>query len=519
MKSARVLGILVLALGLMVWAAAPSHAGAVGTGFTYQGRLIDGNDVADGLYDFQFKLYDNLIIGLSNQVGDDVNRPDVDVIDGYFTVYLDFGEAVFDGNACWLEIGVRPGELEDPNVFTILEPRQKITPAPYAIYALNGGGGNGHSLDAADGDPVDAVYVDNEGNVGIGTKNPQVRLSLGAEIPPTPKKLAIWDGLNDFYGFGADWGKITIYANDDEKMAILNTGNVGIGTTAPGQKLDVDHGNIVVQGTGSFDSIGEEGTVYLGSIHNYIKAVYGFGVKVGAYGPGDILSIRELSGRVGIGTTEPCEALEVRGAIMSSGTGAAPSIRLKNTGAGADEWRITSYDDGRLLFWNKASLENRMAIDGDGKVSVKVLEITGGSDVSEQFEITTADAKSPPSAGMVVSIDPENPGDLVVSTEAYDRRVAGIISGAGGVKPGMLMGQKGSKADGANPVALTGRVYCWADASNNPIEPGDLLTTSDTPGHAMKVGDYGKAQGAVLGKAMTPLAEGKGLVLILVTLQ
>ena len=97
--------------------------------------------------------------------------------------------------------------------------------------------------------------------------------------------------------------------------------------------------------------------------------------------------------------------------------------------------------------------------------------------------------------------------------------MAGIISGAGGVKPGMLMGQKGSSADGAFPVALTGRVYVWADASNGPIQPGDLLTTTDAPGHAMKVTDYARAHGAIIGKAMTSLQEGTGLVLVLVALQ
>ena len=120
---------------------------------------------------------------------------------------------------------------------------------------------------------------------------------------------------------------------------------------------------------------------------------------------------------------------------------------------------------------------------------------------------------------MVVSIDPESPGNLVVSNRAYDRKVAGIISGAGGVKPGMLMGQKGSKADGTRPVALTGRVFCRADASDFHIEPGDLVTTSVTPGHAMKVTDYAKTQGAILGKAMTKLEKGQGLVLVLVSLQ
>jgi hypothetical protein len=68
-------------------------------------------------------------------------------------------------------------------------------------------------------------------------------------------------------------------------------------------------------------------------------------------------------------------------------------------------------------------------------------------------------------------------------------------------------------------VALTGRVYVLADAAHGTIEPGDLLTTSDTPGHAMKVSDHAKAQGAILGKAMSELTHGKGMVLVLVTLQ
>jgi hypothetical protein len=155
----------------------------------------------------------------------------------------------------------------------------------------------------------------------------------------------------------------------------------------------------------------------------------------------------------------------------------------------------------------------------DGTAMTKVLEITGGSDLSEQFEIHPYESGLAPSPGMVVSIDPEGEGGLVVSREACDRRVAGIISGAGGVQPGMLMGQKGSKADGSTPVALTGRVYCWADASDGAIQPGDLLTTSDTPGHAMKVTDYTKARGAILGKAMSSLEQGRGLLLVLVTLQ
>jgi hypothetical protein len=147
------------------------------------------------------------------------------------------------------------------------------------------------------------------------------------------------------------------------------------------------------------------------------------------------------------------------------------------------------------------------------------LRITGGSDLSEPFDIRPSSRGILPSPGMLVSIDQEQPGRLSISSEAYDRKVAGIISGAGGIRPGMVMGQDGTIADGANPVALSGRVYCLVDAGFGAIQPGDLLTTSETPGHAMRVADYPRAQGAVIGKAMTPLDKGKGLVLVLVSLQ
>ncbi|HZB13423.1 MAG TPA: hypothetical protein VE467_10360, partial [Chryseolinea sp.] len=119
----------------------------------------------------------------------------------------------------------------------------------------------------------------------------------------------------------------------------------------------------------------------------------------------------------------------------------------------------------------------------------------------------------------VVSISSDNSGQLHISKKAYDKTVAGIISGAGGIQPGMLMGQEGTIANGKHPVALTGRVYCLVDASYGEIKPGDLLTTSPTLGHAMKVTDHDAGRGATIGKAMTSMQNGKGLVLVLVSLQ
>jgi hypothetical protein len=150
-----------------------------------------------------------------------------------------------------------------------------------------------------------------------------------------------------------------------------------------------------------------------------------------------------------------------------------------------------------------------------GTTTTAVLEITGGSDLSERFDVVGARVEP----GYTVCIDAEAPGRLVVSTRAYDRTVAGVVSGAGGVNPGMVMGQDGTAADGQWPVALTGRVWVWCDATGALIEPGDLLTTSAVEGHAMKAVDDAAVRGAVLGKAMTALPEGRGLVLVLVALQ
>jgi hypothetical protein len=143
------------------------------------------------------------------------------------------------------------------------------------------------------------------------------------------------------------------------------------------------------------------------------------------------------------------------------------------------------------------------------------MTIRGGADVAEPFEMTKPEEMEP---GTVVVIDPDNVGQLRVSSSSYDTRVAGIISGAGGVKPGLRLHQEGIM-EGDHHVALCGRVYVKADASFGKIAPGDLLTTSSTPGHAMKVRDHEKAQGAILGKAMSSLEKDTGLVLVLVTLQ
>jgi hypothetical protein len=149
---------------------------------------------------------------------------------------------------------------------------------------------------------------------------------------------------------------------------------------------------------------------------------------------------------------------------------------------------------------------------GGGVVQVPVLEIMG-ADIAEKFP---ASEKLEP--GMVVAIDPRNAGKLCLARGAYNRCVAGVVSGANNFSAGAVLGNLPGHED-APPVALSGRVYVQCDASAGAIEPGDLLTTSETPGYAMKATDRDRSHGAVIGKAMERLENGRGLVLALVNLQ
>lgn len=240
---------------------------------------------------------------------------------------------------------------------------------------------------------------------------------------------------------------------------------------------------------------------------------------------GSSVSTVTSNGKVGIGMAPTGAALAVKGGVEirnESDIGKTVFLGYNHT---QDFLFLTSFDQATSTprditlngrFVGVGTLDPQVKLHVVGTTRTNVLEITGGSDLAEPFDIQAEVALLP---GMLVAIDPDRPGQLKVASQAYDRTVAGVVSGAGGVNPGMLMGQKGSVADGSHPVALTGRVFALADASAGPIQPGDLLTTSSLPGHAMKVSDHSKAQGAVIGKAMTPLAEGQGLVLVLVSLQ
>jgi hypothetical protein len=241
----------------------------------------------------------------------------------------------------------------------------------------------------------------------------------------------------------------------------------------------------------------------------------------------DLFSVG-ANGNVGIGTNVPAHRLTITGGPAWTTESWKGALELENGAAIA--WQANTagqyfgigHTNGGFYFFRTTSKPatggtqsvHDLTIRDDGTVAVRTLEIMG-ADLAESFEVGSAAAKP----GLVVSIDPRHEGGLVVSDRPYDRRVAGVISGAGGIEPGVVMGRSIPFSRDAHPVALSGRVYCWVDTSNGPVQAGDLLTTSSVPGHAMKVTDHAKAQGAIIGKAMGELASGSELVLVLVALQ
>ena len=209
---------------------------------------------------------------------------------------------------------------------------------------------------------------------------------------------------------------------------------------------------------------------------------------------------------------------------FGGGYGGAALVAESTNAGGIAVWAETSGSDATLVldqngtgdmcrgFLNGAM---KFRVLNNGSVVTPLLQITGGADLAEPFDVGGEQGVS---SGALLVIDDENPGKLKLSDREYDSRVAGVVSGAGGVNPGLTLSQQDVFEGGQN-VALSGRVYAMADVSNGPIRPGDLLTTSSRPGHAMRATDRDRSHGAVIGKAMSVLDEGEGLVLVLVNLQ
>lgn len=369
-------------------------------------------------------------------------------------------------------------------------------------------------------------------NVGIGTSNPLVGLTLGSSKefafatsfnPPTQRDLLSLYGTSnfeqdDFVGFGYETRSFLNAQNQLVKERVLYHKSDG------GHRWYVNHNadagasavmNLDGESVLTLEPVGNSSADGSKIILNRGDGTAGIEIDAGGAFSMGIMSLD----RIDLQTADNAvDLVSIRRSGAVSGQiemkdGANKSlILLTSNGTAGGSLTMKRISDG------KETVELLGDKNGKSRLSIDEIEIKGGADFAERFDVALRNSEEI-LPGMVVSIDPDHMGGLTPSQQAYDRKVAGIISGGGGIRPGMVMGQEGTLADGEFPVALSGRVYVYADESKGTIEPGDLLTSADRPGFAMKVKNHKAAQGAIIGKAMGKVNPETGMVLILVSLQ
>lgn len=440
-----------------------SGPGAISTAFTYQGQLKSAGGAVNGACDFQFTLWDQSGTGApptgGSQLGSIDQQLAVAITNGLFTATVNglgqFGDLAFQA-ARWLQIKVRCPA--GSGSFVTLSPRQSLLAAPYAQGLRPGTRVRG------------AVY--------------QI-LKVQSDAPTGEVPAAVTgEMISALDGVGVYGANNSVAANSAGAGVWGRTWN----QNGAGVKGTAFNGSAGVLGESS-----QEGPGVLGVAHDT-----GIGVKAVSDGIG--VGAPALFAEATITkTTEPAGI-----AVYALNHGGDATIVTRNTGTG-DAMRVLNAAGTGIIY----------RVTATGRVVTSAVQIYGGGDVAERFETSARAALEP---GTLMVIDDEHPGKLRPSTIAYDTKVAGVVSGAGGVNPGVTLSQEGVM-EGDAVVAIAGRVYVLADADAAPIKPGDLLTSSAIPGYAMKVLDRALAQGAIIGKAMTGLEAGQGLVLVLVSLQ
>ena len=211
------------------------------------------------------------------------------------------------------------------------------------------------------------------------------------------------------------------------------------------------------------------------------------------------------------------------GNIVAGGNGVDGDVVLRRSNGqdaitldadGGNIWLGGNGVDGDLVLFAASATTHsdasRASIHLNGDTGDIILR---NADCAEEFTVACSDAALPGTV-MVLGKD----GMLEPSTRAYDKTAVGVVSGAGDYRPGIVLDRRTELAD-RRPIALGGKVFCKVTAAGGPIEPGDLLTPSDVPGHAMRAADPARAFGAVIGKALAPHEAGLGLIPMLIALQ
>ncbi len=286
--------VLFAALALIARVPVEVVAAPDGTAFTYQGQLKESGAPTNGLHDFRVRLFDAASGGA--QVGPTLCVDEVDVVNGLFTLPLDFGQQYATTAQRHLEIQVRRDigqPCTDDFGYVLLSPRQQLTATPLASHAKAA-----FALDAADGSPANAVVVDNNGNVGIGTSAPTSKLhvagalvidSLGDQADALSLNIErSWVFRQQGTGAGTALKLQSVGGGGNKNFIIETTGNVGIGTTTPAAKLDV-RGDIRLGPTGQFRATsGEENLrIVRGVVGADGSILFGTGFTVTHVGPGE----------------------------------------------------------------------------------------------------------------------------------------------------------------------------------------------------------------------------------------
>ena len=322
-------------------------------------------------------------------------------------------------------------------------------------------------------------------------------------------------GANDAGGFG-------VIGTCDNNIGVAGDSKTGTGVRGASETGDG------VFGTGRRGVVGESDTfqgVFGKSRDNagivgesaLFHAVFGISHSVnngglfGANDAGGFGVIGTCDNNIGV-AGDSKTGTGVRGASQA-GDGVDGFSNERNGVFGQSEKGSGLHGYSKQQFGIFARSDTGMAGFFEGSITVTNDIILANADCAEDFDIVGLVSIE---AGTVMVIDSE--GALRPSDRPYDKCVAGVISGAGNYKPALIL-DKQEFSNNRQPIALMGKVYCKVDAQYGVIDVGDLLTTSPTPGHAMKADDPMKAFGSVIGKALRPLASGEGLIPILIALQ
>jgi trimeric autotransporter adhesin len=350
-------------------------------------------------------------------------------------------------------------------------------------------------------------------NVGIGTKTPGTKLSVVGSTATnaviTGKNSAATGapiGLLGIVGApsgDAVYGHATTTASGANAEGVFGQSDAPNGVGVNGVATSTSGNGIGV--TGSSPSTGVFG--YTTATTGYVAGVLG---SSGASSGQGVLGVATGVNGIGLEGNSPYWGIEAfNGTCDSSGcTPSAGDAGIFITGSG-----------GNILVGNVASPTNNwttvVRVDSTGKGFFDGGTQTGGADFAESVSVAKAQSGYEP--GDLLVVDTNANRQLAIASEPYSVLVAGIYS----TKPGVLASthKLAEAATNEIPLAIVGIVPCKVTAENGPIARGDLLVTSSTPGHAMRGTDRSRMLGAVVGKALEPLSEGRGVIQVLVTLQ